>query len=188
MADSLRSAFADAGIPPGEPPSPPDSDGRHPSWLNSRCVGASAHAVERYRERVRPDLDAEQAKRVLYELFEIATFSRKRPDWLIQVPATSQVDDALGYVVIDEEIALPLRETKGRPTRKGHVPFQPFYVVSCLTRLGFEGEVRNSAPSRRGDPAPPSPTGGGRGEVPQASAATMRRAKDSTTSRSSSGA
>lgn len=151
MSETMREAFVEAGIAPGEAAGPPDSDGRHPSWLTSRLVGACAHAVERFRERVRPDLDPEEAKVTLYRLFEVAAFSRRRPRWLVHVPATSEEAETLGYVVVDDEIALPLRETRGRPTREGHVPFQPFYVVTCLTRLGFEGEWRNSPSAREPD-------------------------------------
>jgi len=133
----------EAGVPVSDP-APPDSEGRHPSWLTSRVVGISSHAVRRYQERVGPYLDSEQAKIAIYRLFEVAIFAHNAPRWTVNVSTTQDHHTALGWVIVEEDLAMPLRETRGLPTSEGHLPFQPFYVVTVLARLGYDGEWRNT--------------------------------------------
>ena len=88
MAESMRAAMEEAGVPVSDP-APPDSEGRHPSWLTSRVVGISSHAVRRYQERVAPYLDSEQAKIAIYRLFEVAIFAHNAPRWTVNVSIRS---------------------------------------------------------------------------------------------------
>jgi hypothetical protein len=106
--------------------------------LTSRVIGITGHAVERYRERCQPDLDIQEAKRALYEKLrerDAAVFSPARPPWLVPLNRHTTRVMNIGYIVIDDEIALPLRENKA-PQKAGRRDSpQPFAVITCLYRF-----------------------------------------------------
>jgi hypothetical protein len=148
MADSLREAFAVAGIkgtPEPEPePSPErdrvlddgtDSPARPMGWrwrFGIRDVGISRHAAERYRERfgnARDNLDRARDQLRAHLENGAVTYCRERPSWLVIVPKVGgqNPENSAGFLIVDEEIALPLR--KG--TSRSH----PYYAVTCIARI-----------------------------------------------------
>jgi hypothetical protein len=125
----------------GQEPSPL----RRPNWLRHRQVGLSRHAIERYRERFTPELNHAAAQADLEDRLYggPAAFSRERPRWLVHVAGRGERRPegfAAGYVVLEDEIVLPIRETGSLADAEGWRPFQPFYVVTCLYREHLEGE------------------------------------------------
>jgi hypothetical protein len=145
MAHSLHRAFAEAGY---DPPVPHDygSDGpvERPGWLTEAQVGMSFHAVERYQERFASHLNLEEAKVALrYRLAHgSAVFSKERPHWLVcasevRVP---EPENHRGYLTVDDELLLPLRESRYLPNAEGRISWQRFYVVTCLWNLSVDGE------------------------------------------------
>lgn len=170
MAHSLRVALSDAGIAPpttrtpreaerNDPGSATDANldalRQRPGWLTERTVGIASHAVERYRERFEPHLDLRQAKQALLERLRsgAVVFSKERPRWLIAVPKTGEGVRNAGYVEIDGVMVFPLRPVRELPNRYGRMPTQPFYLVTCLYRLSFEGETPEDPAQPGGEPA-----------------------------------
>lgn len=69
-------------------------------------IRLSRHCVERYRERFRPELSLGTARRDLYQrMRKGGVFTVERPRWILTANGP-----ALGWVVIDDDIALPIRE------------------------------------------------------------------------------
>jgi hypothetical protein len=90
----------------------------------------SKHAVNRYRARCRPDLRLGLARQDLRKrVLDSGVISVTAPPWLHQTPAV-RADTRTGanaYIIVDDEIALPLRFDDER----GHgLP----YVLTCLSR------------------------------------------------------
>jgi hypothetical protein len=57
------------------------------------------------------------------------------PEWLVYVDRTKRARKAnSGFIIIDDEIAMPLRVNSMRPTSGGRRP-QPYVAVTCLYRL-----------------------------------------------------
>jgi hypothetical protein len=98
-------------------------------------VVLSGHAVSRYRRRLRPGLNHAQARRELYgRLRSEGEFAPTRPRRLIAVPSVGgPTTGNLGYVIIDEDVALPIRIDRA-PAIGGHPPPQPFVAETCLVR------------------------------------------------------
>ncbi len=103
--------------------------------LNS-LVRISGHAIERYQARFRPDLEIGAAKGVLYAAMrERGQYTPLPPEWLVYVDKTKRVNNIQsGYIIIDDEIALPLRANTMRVTGEGRRP-QPYVAVTCLYRF-----------------------------------------------------
>jgi hypothetical protein len=153
VAHSIQAAFAAAevealaidssdSLAPGRPPVteqlPAARSERvpRPSWLRTGTVGITKHAAERYRERFEPDLSPDEAKPRLRERLNTdpVTFTKVWPRWA-SAPAARPGDvPLLGYVILDRDVALPLRETPKRadPTNGNRIPYHQFYVVTCL--------------------------------------------------------
>jgi hypothetical protein len=150
VAHSIQAAFAAIGveaavIDPPEPVQAPMREQRpsansarvsRPGWIRTGTVGVTKHAAERYRERFEPDLKPDEAKQRLRERLNTdpATFTKVWPPWASAPAARPGGVPLLGYVILDCEVALPLRETPKRadPTNGNHIPYQQFYVVTCL--------------------------------------------------------
>jgi hypothetical protein len=150
MADSLREAFAVAGIevtPEPEPEPSPERDEpgiefetwapdhRPLSWqqrFGIRNIGVSRHAAERYRERFGSDRDdlnvARDQLRGRLDNGSV-TYCRERPRWLVIVPKAGgqYAENSAGVLIVDDEIALPIR--------KGTSRSQPYYIVTCIARI-----------------------------------------------------
>jgi hypothetical protein len=139
-------------VPNDRPLSRDDAlSGQRPAWLHEGTVGMSRHTVEQFRERFEPDLDFPQAKAALIQRLRtgIVTFSKERPRWLVSLSGNRNENKNLGYVEVDGEMVFPLRATRGLPDRKGRLPRQPFYLVTCLYSLSFGGDELIDAAHRR---------------------------------------
>lgn len=106
----------------------------HP--LNNLVV-ISKHAIDRYRKRFRDELEIEDARYEVYAAMRTrGQFTPIPPEWLFQVARSKSVAKmSIGFIVIDDEIALPLRVNT--PHRKStDQQEQPYVAVTCLYRLG----------------------------------------------------
>jgi hypothetical protein len=105
----------------------------HP--LNNVIV-ISNHAVDRYRKRFRPQLDNEEARVEVYaSMRKRGLFTPIPPQWLFFTPSVKQVSRAnIGYVVIDDDLAMPLRLNTPRKKLTDRRP-QPYVAVTCLYRV-----------------------------------------------------
>jgi hypothetical protein len=142
VAASLREALAEVGIestPSVERVARPSRDrvssAEQSDWGHRFGIpepGISRHAAERYRERFgdeAEDLEAARDRlRARLEFGEV-TFSRERPSWLVIVPRVGRqiAENSAGFLLVDEEMALPLR--------KGTSETHPYYVVTCIPRI-----------------------------------------------------
>lgn len=152
MAGTLQDALASAGfVPPAEAKQEKDERAAAPvveengrpspelerllreGLVTGSVVGISKHAVERFRQRFEPDCDFGEAKRRLYMRLHRAVYFPERPSWLVHVGRTKADVRNVGYLVVDEEIALPLRDSVARRL-EGRFPPQPLTVVTCLYR------------------------------------------------------
>jgi len=88
-----------------------------------RPVAVSAHAVERYRERFRPALDAAQADADLRRLLSSHGAWEGRPEW-----ASGQ---SAGWWLVAGEVAFPVERAGGR-----------FFAVTCLGPGHISAEKR----------------------------------------------
>lgn len=103
----------------------------------NNLVRISGHAVDRYRARFRSDLPSGTAKGRLYAAMrERGQYTPILPEWLVYVDKTKRVRKSnCGYIIIDDEIALPLRaNTMLRATGEGRRP-QPYVAITCLYRF-----------------------------------------------------
>jgi hypothetical protein len=88
-------------------------------------ITLSNHCVNNYRLRFKPDLRRGEAQKELYQrMAEQGIFTTGFPDWLV----TSTTNN-VGYVTIDDEIALPIMESD-RASR-----YHPYVAVTCLYRV-----------------------------------------------------
>ena len=75
--------------------------GREPS-LPTKQVAVSAHAVEQYRDRVKPGLDSDAARAELKQLCALGLIQTEAPGWVNPArPATY-------YLLLGDQIVLPL--------------------------------------------------------------------------------
>lgn len=126
----------DEARPPG-----PAAKERPDDWrevLGVRGIGLSNHAVQRFKERFGSRFDRyEVARAQLRARLDdgLVWFSKEQPTWIVMVERTKMrkpiADNHVGYLVIDDEIALPLR--------KGQQRSSPYYAVTCLTRADVYG-------------------------------------------------
>lgn len=155
MATSFREAFAEVGIAAPAPSPPPEPDHPDPAadfetrpldpdlrrvldqgLATGSVVALARHTVERYQERFERDCDFAEAKRRLYARLHRAAYSPERPAWLVHVPKVKDPRQRhnVGYLVIDDEIVLPIRDSKA-PALPGRFPPQPLTAVTCLYRI-----------------------------------------------------
>lgn len=89
----------------------------------SGLIRLSRHCVERYHERFKPGLSINSARGDLYRrMREAGIFTAEKPRWILMTNTA-----ALGWIVIDDDIALPIREDTG-----GH---HSLVAVTALYRL-----------------------------------------------------
>jgi hypothetical protein len=70
--------------------------------IASESVRISQHAVQRYRERIKPGLDEAGARVELERLRAVGTVVREPPRWL------HAADRAPCYLLLGDDVALPL--------------------------------------------------------------------------------
>ena len=92
-----------------------------------------AHAIERYRDRVKPDLTFGEASAELRRLLRHATISSQRPSWI-----SDKHEDAT-YAVLSDGIALVVLSDR----------YAAGVAVTCLTRAGVSDETRAKRNRRR---------------------------------------
>jgi hypothetical protein len=100
--------------------------------LTERTVALSPHAVDRYLSRFEPDCDRDEARRRLYMRMHRARYSPVRPGWL-RPPDVPSPHENVGYLLIDDRIALPLRDNDAAASSRGSGE-APLMVVTCLCR------------------------------------------------------
>jgi len=93
-----------------------------------------AHAIERYRDRVKPDLTFKEADAELRRLLRHATISSQRPSWI-----SDKREDATTYAVLSDGIVLVVRSDRCAAG----------IAVTCLTRGGVGDEARAKRNRRR---------------------------------------
>jgi hypothetical protein len=93
----------------------------------------TAHAIERYRDRVKPHLTFGEASAELRRLLRHATVVSERPSW-----SNDRYEDAT-YVVLSDGIALVVRSDQ----------YAAGVAVTCLTRAGVSDETRTKRNRRR---------------------------------------
>ena len=105
-------------------------------------IELSRHAVERFRERVRPGLDVDAASDELARLAAIGEIHEEAPEWL----ASRQRQVASLYLVAGD-VVLPLQFRMGEDDCYG--------AMTCLVRggLSLEARARRHARRRRRHPA-----------------------------------
>ena len=146
MASSLREAFAVAGSKAGQSRIPAIEFETRPldphlrrvldqGLVTGSVLALAGHTVERYRQRFEPECDFAEAKRRLYARIHRGVYSPERPTWLVHVPKVkdSQQRHNVGYLVVDDELILPLRDNLA-PVLPGRFPPQPLTAVTCLYR------------------------------------------------------
>jgi hypothetical protein len=113
----------------------------HP--LNDLVV-ISNLAVTQYRQRFRVSLKIEGARRELYAAMRArGRFIPNPPEWLFQtMSGTPTRMPNIGFMVIDDEIALPLRVNTPHKKSKDHEEERPFIAVTCLYRLSPQDRRR----------------------------------------------
>jgi len=115
----------------------------------------SNHAIERYRYRFGPKLEMGEAKARLYAAMrERGQFSPFPPEWLYS--ASKKVKNLtsgnVGYIVVDDELAMPLRlnTMRSASTAQGRTP-QPYVAVTCLYRAEDRSARESYEAAREGD-------------------------------------
>ncbi len=99
----------------------------------SESVRISAHAVDRYRERIKPGLDEAAARSELERLRAVGTVVREPPTWL------HAADHAPCYLLFGDDIALPLlRHTDGG-----------WIASTCVPKSTLTSERRQAKTARR---------------------------------------
>jgi hypothetical protein len=109
---------------------------RAPRTVDGRRILVTAHAVERFVERVRPGLDAAQARGELERILCTAEVGSRAPAWL----AERAVAEGPIYVVVDD-VVLP-----AVPTASGDIR-----VVTCFARGCWIDDARRRRNARRQD-------------------------------------
>jgi hypothetical protein len=87
-------------------------------------LGLTRHAIERYVERVRPDLTPKQARAHLHRLANAADNPQGEPPFRVDGAATGAM-----YLVIEFGVALVLRDRPGRGLAATTVVFNRAYRV-----------------------------------------------------------
>ncbi len=93
----------------------------------------SAHAIERYRDRVKPDLTFEEANAELRRLLRTAAVVSELPSW-----SNDQHEDAT-YAVLSDGIVLVVLSDQ----------YAAGVAVTCLTRAGVSDRTRAKRNRRR---------------------------------------
>jgi hypothetical protein len=91
------------------------------------------HAIQRYCDRVKPDLTFGEANAELRRLLRTATVVSKRPSW-----SNDKHEDA-AYAVLSDGIVLVVRSDQ----------YAAGVAVTCLTRAGVSDEARAKRNRRR---------------------------------------
>jgi hypothetical protein len=73
-----------------------------PPYPNPKQVTVSAHAVEQYRDRVKPGLDSDAARTELEQLCALGLIQTDAPGWL------NPARPAAYYVLLGDHVVLPL--------------------------------------------------------------------------------
>jgi hypothetical protein len=104
--------------------------------ITRATVGVARHAALRFHERFEPSGSLLAARKVLFGRFPEGVYHPSRPGWLPHMGDNGYLGRRLenvGFLVIDDEMALPLRESKSlESTRDPHPP--PLTAVTCLYR------------------------------------------------------
>ena len=93
----------------------------------------SVHAIERYRDRVKPHLTFEEANAELRRLLRHATISSQRPGW------THDKHEDATYAALSDGIVLVVLSDQ----------YAAGVAVTCLTRGGVGDEARAKRNRRR---------------------------------------
>lgn len=96
----------------------------------------SAHAVERFRDRVRPALELHDAAVALERLIEHGQVCSRAPDWV----ARRQHQRAAFYLVVGD-LVFPMDPGRRDPTS--------LRILTCLARGGISPAARARATRRR---------------------------------------
>ncbi len=101
--------------------------------ITSESVRISQHAVQRYRERIKPGLDEAAARSELERLRAVGTVVREPPTWL------HAADHAPCYLLFGDDVALPLlRHSDGG-----------WVASTCVPRSTLTSERRQAKTARR---------------------------------------
>lgn len=121
----------------------------------NNVVLISNHAIVRYRERFGSGMEMGEAKGRLYTAMrERGQYSPFPPEWLYS--ATKKVKNLtrgnIGYIVVDDELAMPLRINTMRSvlSAQGRTP-QPYVAVTCLYRAEDRSARESYEAAREGD-------------------------------------
>ncbi len=98
----------------------------------SESVRISAHAVDRYRERIKPGLDEAAARIELERLRAVGTVVREPPTWL------HAADHAPCYLLFGDDIVLPLLHADGG-----------WIASTCVPKSTLTSERRQAKTARR---------------------------------------
>jgi hypothetical protein len=104
--------------------------------VTSAAYVTTTHAVERFRERVRPGLTWDAAERELAQLLRAGEAKPEAPSWLADV----QRQRADLYLIVGD-IVFPLAASEVRPGR--------WLVTTCIARGGLSGVARKRRNDRR---------------------------------------
>lgn len=96
----------------------------------------SNHAIDRYRERVKPAMQRNHVKRELKHLATLATMTEAPPDWIGNKPS----EDPHRYIEITDGICFSLVK----------VP-DGWLATTCLIRGGHINKYRKPKPRRVND-------------------------------------
>ena len=95
-------------------------------------VTVSAHAVEQYRDRVKPGLDPDGARAELEELRALGRIQTKAPGWV------NAARPAVYYLLLGEQIVLPLAPQA-----------DAWVATTCVTQRTLTPTRRRAAKSAR---------------------------------------
>jgi hypothetical protein len=100
-------------------------------------------AVTQYRQRFRVSLEIEGARRDIYAAMRArGQFTPNPPEWLFQTMSGTRTRMGnIGFMVLDDEIALPLRVNTPHKKPKDHEE-RPFIAVTCLYRISPQDRRR----------------------------------------------
>jgi hypothetical protein len=99
-------------------------------------IDLTEHAVEQYRERVRPGLDVADARVELARLVPSGEIRARPPDWARSAGAKPY------YLLIGDAVALPLAPQQGR-----------WVTTTCLVQSTLTPRRREERTRRRADRA-----------------------------------
>jgi hypothetical protein len=94
----------------------------------------SNHAIDRYRERFQRELSKLDCRRGLYAAMrDRGRFTPSPPKWLFHAVQLEVSRENVGYIVIDDAVALPLRANIEKRPGVGGRRARPYIAVSCLS-------------------------------------------------------